>query len=102
MLLYLLPELLVHRMFPSNTASLFRAFTLVVVAAMASPLLDAIGEFKPTTETVYSERLDQFFVANNIGSYPTGASEAVITAAEKKKGGSNDFCDRQEDLHRSS
>ena len=87
MLLCLLPEFLVHRMIPSNTVSLFRAFTLVVVAAMASPLLGAIGEFEPTTETftVYSERLDQFFVANNIGSYPTGASEAVIAAAEKKK-----------------
>jgi len=29
-------------------------------------------------------RLDQVFVANNIGSYPTGASEAVIAAAAKK------------------
>ena len=54
---------------------------------MASPLLGAIGEFEPSKETftVYLERLDQFFVANNIGSYPTSASEAVIAAAEKKK-----------------
>lgn len=54
---------------------------------MASPLLGAIGEFEPSIETftVYSERLDQFFVANNIGSYPSSASEAVIPAAEKKK-----------------
>ena len=50
-------------------------------------LLGVIGEFEPSpdTFTVYSERLDQFFVANNIGSYPTGASEAVIAAAAKKK-----------------
>ena len=87
MLLRLLSVLLVHRMIPSNIVSLFRVFTLVVVAAMASPLLGAIGEFEPSTETftVYSERLDQFFIANNIGSYPSSASEAVIAAAEKKK-----------------
>ena len=86
MLLRLLSGLLVHRMIPSNIVSLFRVFTLVVVTAMASPLLSAIGEFEPVTETftVYSDRLDQFFVANNIGSYPTGASEAIIAAAEKK------------------
>ena len=71
----------------SNTVALFRVFTHVVVVAIASPLLGAIGEFDPSTETftVYSERLDQFFVANNIGSYPTSASEEVIAAAEKKK-----------------
>ena len=87
MLLCLLPGLLVHHMIPSNTVSLFCVFTLVVVAAMASPLLGAIGEFEPTTETftVCSERLDQFFVANNIGSNQTSALEAVIAAAEKKK-----------------
>ena len=87
MLLRLLPGLLLHRMIPSNIVSLFRVFTLVVVAAMASSLLGVIGEFELSTETftVYSERLDQFFVANNIGSYPTGASEAVIAAAAKKR-----------------
>ena len=73
MLHRLLSVLLVHRMIHSNIVSLFRVFTIVVVATMASPLLGAIGEFEPLTETftVYSERLDQFFVANNIGSYPT-------------------------------
>jgi len=62
-------------MIPSNIVSLFRVFTVVVVAAMASPLLGANGEFDSTTEieTVYSERLKQFSVANNIGSYPTSA-----------------------------
>ena len=54
---------------------------------MSSPLLGAIGKFDPSTETftVFSESLDQFFVANNIGSYPASASEEVIAAAEKKK-----------------
>ena len=54
---------------------------------MAWPLLGGIGEFDPLTETYtfYSERLDQFFFANNIGSYSECASEAVIAAAEKKK-----------------
>ena len=56
MLLRLLSGLLVHRMIPSNIVSLFRVFTLVVVTAMASPLLGATGEFEPSTETftVYS------------------------------------------------
>ena len=51
------------------------------------PLLGVIDEFDPTTKTftVYSEILDQFFVANNIGSFPASASEAVIAAAEEKK-----------------
>ena len=54
---------------------------------MASPLLGAIGEFHPSTKTcaVYSERLDQFFVANKIGNHPASALEEVIAAAEKKK-----------------
>ena len=47
MLLRLLSGLLVHSIIPSNIDSLFRVFTLVVVAAMASPLLGAIGEFRP-------------------------------------------------------
>ena len=53
-----------------------RSRGIPLVAAMASPLLGAIGEFEPTTETftVYSERRDQFFVANNIASYPTSSS----------------------------
>lgn len=54
---------------------------------MAWPLLGGIGEFDLLTETYtfYSERLDRFFVAKNVGSYPECASEAVIAAAEKKK-----------------
>ena len=87
MLLCLLPEFLVHRTIPSNTVSLFRAFTLVVVAAMALPLLGAIGEFEPMTETftVYWERLDQFFLANNIGSYPTVRRKRLSLQQKRKR-----------------
>ena len=68
MLLRLLPGLLLHHMIPSNIVSLFRVFSLVVVAAMASSLLGVIGELEPSTETftVYSERLDQFFLLQTI------------------------------------
>ena len=89
-------------MIRSNYVVLFRVFTHVVVVAMDLPLLGAIGKLDPSTKTftVYSERLDQFFVANNNGSYPESESEAVIAAEEK--GGRNGFCDRQKDLQRSS
>lgn len=50
------------------------------------------------TYTFYSKRLDRFFVANNIGRYPECASEAIIAAAEKKKGARSDFCDRRKGL----
>ena len=76
----------VERMIPSNIL-LFHVFTHVVfTAAMASPLLGAIGEFDPAeTFTFYSERLDQFVVPNNTRSVPADASAAVVAAAEKKK-----------------
>ena len=37
--------------------------------AMAYSLLRSLGEFEPTTElfSLYLERLDQFFIANDIG-----------------------------------
>ena len=87
MSLRLLHGLLVHCMIPFNIVSLFRVYTLVFVAAMVSPLLGAIGEFDHTTKTLtmYLERLDQFFVANNIGSYPVSAFETVIAAAVKNQ-----------------
>ena len=71
----------------SIIVALFRVFTHVVVVAMDLPLLGAIGKLDPSTKTftVHSERLDQFFVANNNGSYPESTSEAVIAAEEKKK-----------------
>ena len=61
--------------------------SLFVVAAMASPLLGSVGEFDPSSEafTVYLERLDHFFVANDIGQYPAEATAAVIQEASKKK-----------------
>ena len=81
----------------SNIVLLFCVFTHVVVAAMASPLLGVIGEFdsKTQTFTVYSERLDQFFVANNIGSCPANASgiRSSYCCSRKEKDGRNDFCD---------
>ena len=54
---------------------------------MASPLVGSIGEFDTSTETftAYHERLEQYFVANSIGLYPSDASETVKAAANKKK-----------------
>ena len=55
--------------------------------AMASHVLGSVGEFDPNSEifTVYCERLEQFFVANNIGHCPADASPETITAADKRK-----------------
>ena len=60
---------------------------LCSAAIMASPLVGSIGEFDTSTETftAYHERLEQYFVANSIGHYPSDASEAVKAAANKKK-----------------
>lgn len=69
----------------------FRTFAHVVacvyIFAMASPLVGSVGEFDSSTETftAYCERLEQYFVANNIGEYPADATAAVIAAANKKK-----------------
>ena len=54
---------------------------------MASPLVGSIGEFDTSTKTftAYHERLEQYFVANSIGLYPSDVSEAVKAAANKKK-----------------
>ena len=71
-------------MIPSNIVLLFCVFMHLVVAAPHT--FHVVGEFYPTAETftVYSERLDQFSIANNIGNVPADASAAVITAAENK------------------
>ena len=55
--------------------------------AMASLLLGSVGEFDPSSESfkVYLERLDQFFVANDIGKCADDASAAVVRAANQKK-----------------
>ena len=78
-------------------AKFFRAFqfSVHVVACvfafcsaviMDSLLVGFIGEFDTSTETftAYHERLEQCFVANSIGHYPSDASAAVIAAANKK------------------
>ena len=52
-------------------------------AAMASLLLGSVGEFDPSswTFTSYLERLDQFFVANDIGKCAADATAAVVQEA---------------------
>ena len=55
--------------------------------AMASLLLGSVGEFDPSSESfkAYLERLDQFFVANDIGKCANDASAAVVRATNQKK-----------------
>ena len=54
---------------------------------MASLLLGSVGEFDPSSESfkAYLERLDHFFVANDIGKCADDASAAVVRAANQKK-----------------
>ena len=54
---------------------------------MPSHVLGYVGEFDPNSENfvVYCERLEQFFVANNIGQCTADASADSITAASKRK-----------------
>ena len=75
-----------------NFVWFFSTFTHVLacvftVSAMASPLLGSVGEFDPASETftAYFERLEQFFVANDIGQCPADATAAVVQEASKKK-----------------
>ena len=88
----------------SNIVALFRVFTHVVVVAMASPLLGAIGEFDPSTETfiIYSERLDQVFCCKQHWKLSRECIGRSYHCSRKEKGGPSDFCDRQKDLQRSS
>ena len=55
--------------------------------AMASSLIGSVAEFDPSSEsfTAYLERLDQFFVANDIGKCADDATAAVVRAANQKK-----------------
>ena len=50
-------------------------------------LIGSIGAFDPSLETftAYLERLEQFYIANDIGQVDDDASEAVKRAADKKK-----------------
>ena len=54
---------------------------------MAAHVLGSVGEFDPSSEifTVYCERLEQFFVANNIGQCSEDASAEILSAADKRK-----------------
>ena len=54
---------------------------------MASLLLGSVGEFDPSSEffKAYLKRLDQFFVANDIGKCADDASAAVVRTANQKK-----------------
>ena len=56
-------------------------------SVMASPVVGSFGEFDPSSETftAYLERLDQFFVANDIGKCGDDANPAVVRAANQKK-----------------
>ncbi|CAB4000179.1 Retrovirus-related Pol poly from transposon [Paramuricea clavata] len=53
----------------------------------STPLFGVLGEFDPCTElfTAYSERLEQYFIANSIGQCPADATQEVLAAAAKKK-----------------
>lgn len=50
-------------------------------------MLGSLGEFEPTKElfSFYLERLEQFFVANDIGQCTADATDAVRQVADKKK-----------------
>lgn len=50
-------------------------------------MFGSVGEFDPSSEsfTAYLERLDQFFVANDIGKCAADATAAVVRAASQKK-----------------
>jgi hypothetical protein len=51
----------------------------------SAPLFGVLGEFDPSTElfTAYSERLEQYFIANSIGQCHTDASQELLAAADK-------------------
>ena len=55
--------------------------------AMASPLLGSVGEFDPSSETftAYLERLDQLFVANDIGKCADDATATVVRQLIRKR-----------------
>ena len=54
---------------------------------MAKAFLGSLGEYDATTELFasYLERLEQFFVANDVGMVAADAEDAVKKAADKKK-----------------
>ena len=54
---------------------------------MAKAFIGSIGEFDSTSELFvsYLERIEQFFVANDVGMVAEDATEAVKKAADQKK-----------------
>ena len=64
---------------------IFTSFPSFVLSRTCS--LGSVGEFDPSSEsfTPYLERLDQFFVANDIGKCADNATAAVVRAATQKK-----------------
>ena len=56
------------------------------ISTMAA-LIGSLGAFDPSLETftAYLERLEQFYIANDIGQCAADATEAVKEAADKKK-----------------
>ena len=81
-----------HRMILLHFVSFVCAFAHVLAGtfgnpAIASPLLGSVGEFDPSSETftAYLKRLDQFFVANDIGKCADDATATVVRAANQKK-----------------
>ena len=56
------------------------------ISTMAA-LIGSLGAFDPSLETftAYLERLEQFYIANDIGQCAADATEAVKKAADKKK-----------------
>ena len=81
-----------HRMILLHFVSFVCAFAHVLAGtfgnpAIASPLLGSVGEFDPSSEafTAYLERLDQFFVANDIGKCADDTTATVVRAANQKK-----------------
>ena len=80
-----------HRMillhFVSFVCASAHVLTGTFGSVMASLLLGYFGEFDPSSETftAYLERLDQFFVANDIGNCADDATSGVVRAANQIK-----------------
>jgi hypothetical protein len=55
----------------------------------STPLFGVLGEFDPSTEllviTAYSERLEQYFIANSIGQCPADATQEVVGGCRQEK-----------------
>ena len=72
--------------YPSYFCVFTRLFDFAPLV-MAYSLLASIGDFERTTElfSSYLERLNQFFIANDIGQCAADATDSVRQAADRKK-----------------